>query len=123
MFGYWEKGIKRRSSHKDSYPNCYDISSAGHVPEGSTYEKLAIWELKEELGIIIEEHELCQIGETYSHSQYVFYEKDFHNIEVSRIYVLWYDGKFAIQEELSCVRWIELDECKKKWRKIHFWIV
>ena len=29
--------LQKRSKTKDSYPGCYDISSAGHIPAGSDY--------------------------------------------------------------------------------------
>lgn len=38
---------------KDSFPGCYDISSAGHIPAGDNYGQSAVRELKEELGIVV----------------------------------------------------------------------
>ena len=29
--------LQKRSADKDSYPNCYDISSAGHIPAGMDF--------------------------------------------------------------------------------------
>ena len=40
--------MQKRSQQKDSYPGCYDISSAGHVPAGVDYLPSALRELKEE---------------------------------------------------------------------------
>ena len=39
--------LQKRSEDKDSYPGCYDISSAGHIPAGSGYTESSIRELKE----------------------------------------------------------------------------
>lgn len=104
--------IQKRSPDKDSYPNCYDISSAGHILAGTTYEDSAVRELKEELGIDIQKEKLHQIGVTYSDTQNIFHGKNFHNVQVSRVYALWYDGEFVLQEEeLSSVKWIDLDLC------------
>lgn len=104
--------LQKRSANKDSYPNCYDISSAGHIPAGSSYTASAIRELQEELGIIAKEQDLHQIGISYSDSYHIFHDKPFHNVQVSKVFVLWYDGDFSLQEEeLSEVRWINLDEC------------
>lgn len=107
--------IQKRSSHKDSYPNCYDISSAGHIIAGSTYEDSALRELKEELGIEVKKDDLHQIGTTYSDTNNMFHGKNFHNVQVSRVYALWYDGDFILQkEELSAVEWISLEACIEK---------
>ena len=43
--------LQKRCADKDSFPGCYDISSAGHIPSGSGYVASALRELKEELGI------------------------------------------------------------------------
>lgn len=104
--------LQKRSANKDSYPNCYDISSAGHIPAGSSYTASAIRELQEELGVMAKEQDLHQIGISYSDSYHIFHDKPFHNVQVSKVFVLWYDGDFSLQEEeLSEVRWIDLDEC------------
>ena len=42
--------LQKRSHFKDSFPDCYDISSAGHIPTGVDFIPSAIRELKEELG-------------------------------------------------------------------------
>ncbi len=105
--------LQKRSLNKDSYPGCYDISSAGHIPAGSSYEISAIRELKEELGVDGKVEDLHFIGTTFSNSKNMFHGKVFHNVQVSRVYVFWYDGQFSLQqEELSEVIWMELNECK-----------
>ena len=43
--------LQKRSQQKDSYPGCYDISSAGHSPAGVDFIPSALRELKEELGL------------------------------------------------------------------------
>ena len=43
--------LQKRCQDKDSFPGCYDISSAGHIPAGADYIESALRELKEELGI------------------------------------------------------------------------
>ena len=43
--------LQKRSADKPSFPNCYDISSAGHIPAGGEFASSALRELKEELGI------------------------------------------------------------------------
>ena len=43
--------LQKRSAHKDSFPGCYDISSAGHIPAGQDFRESALRELREELGV------------------------------------------------------------------------
>ena len=43
--------LQLRSRTKDSFPGCYDISSAGHIPAGVDYIPSALRELREELGL------------------------------------------------------------------------
>ena len=38
--------LQKRCMQKDSFPGCYDISSAGHIPAGEEYIPSAIRELK-----------------------------------------------------------------------------
>ncbi len=107
--------MQKRSLNKDSYPGCYDISSAGHIPAGCSYKDSALRELKEELGVQAKKEDLHFIGISYSDSYHIFHGQPFHNVQVSRVYALWYDGDFVLQEEeLSEVCWIGLDECIEK---------
>lgn len=46
--------IVKRSPTKKSFPNRYDLAACGNVKAGETYEKAAIREVKEELGINID---------------------------------------------------------------------
>ena len=50
--------LQKRAEHKSSFPGCYDISSAGHIPAGNSYEVSALRELEEELGVKAEEKDL-----------------------------------------------------------------
>ena len=47
--------LQKRAEHKSSFPGCYDISSAGHIPAGIDFVKSGLRELQEELSIIISE--------------------------------------------------------------------
>ena len=46
-----EMFIQKRSAINDTYPNHWDVSSAGHLNVGEGYESAAKRELQEELGI------------------------------------------------------------------------
>jgi isopentenyldiphosphate isomerase len=133
-----EKGIRHRTSHvwlarmhngkcqillqkrcatKDSFPGCYDISSAGHIPAGVDYIPSALRELYEELGIKASEEELMPCGRRYIHYERTFYGKPFIDSQVTNVYLLWRDlepEKFNLQKsELDSVMWMELEECIK----------
>ena len=112
--------LQKRSENKDSYPGCYDISSAGHIPAGVDFVPSAIRELKEELGYEAKETELVYCGQRCFEFQQTFHGKPFHDNQVSNVYVLWLDWepeKFFLQkEEVSEVTWFELEACMEKVR-------
>ena len=54
--------LQKRSMEKDSYPGCYDISSAGHIPAGADFIPSALRELREELGLQARPEELILCG-------------------------------------------------------------
>jgi len=45
--------LQKRSPFKDSHPNMWDISSAGHLTADDNSLSVAIREIKEELGVDI----------------------------------------------------------------------
>ena len=65
--GSFDLLLQKRSSTKDSYAGCYDISAAGHVdagePAADHYRQAALRELSEELGIRAEAEQLHYMGE------------------------------------------------------------
>lgn len=107
--------LQKRSEDKDSYPGCYDISSAGHIPAGEDYIPSALRELKEELGVTVEAEELGYCGQRRFWFEKEFYGELFRDNQVSNIYCLWLDWEesdFVLQkEEVSKVRWMDFDEC------------
>ena len=108
--------LQKRCENKDSFPGCYDISSAGHIPAGVEYIDSAIWELKEELGVDIRPEALvyCVVKNIVFDS--VFHDKEFHDKQISKVFMLWLDmeeDEFSIQkEEIDEVRWMDFQECK-----------
>lgn len=107
--------LQKRSIYKDSFPGCYDISSAGHIHAGDDYLESALRELQEELGIMAEPQELRFIGVHKGMSDTEFYGKPFLNHEYSYVYV--YDGSsldtdsLKLQEdEVESVLWFDYEE-------------
>lgn len=107
--------LQKRSQNKDSFPGCYDISSAGHIPAGVDYISSALRELKEELGEEAAPEELHCCGVRHIRYEENFYGKPFRDNQVSKVYVLWRDKEpedFVLQrEEVEEVRWFEFDRC------------
>ncbi len=109
--------LQKRSDNKDSYPGCYDISSAGHIPAGVDYIRSALRELQEELGVIAEENDLHYCGQRRYQYEDEFYGKKFRDSQVSNIYAMWMDqeeNEFSLQkEEVSKVQWFHFEECMR----------
>lgn len=107
--------LQKRSAHKDAYPGCYDISSAGHIPVGSDYLESAVRELEEELGILAKPEELIFAGLHEEAEEDVFYGKPFRNHEISRVYI--YEKPVDVtelklqKEEVESVMWMDYEEC------------
>ena len=110
--------VQKRSATKDSYPSCYDISSAGHIPAGVDFKPSAIRELKEELGLDAKEEELQYCGTRRIRGEREFHGKMFRDNQVSNVYCIWRDiepEECTLQvEEVEEVRWIGLEECKER---------
>lgn len=109
--------LQKRCMAKDSYPGCYDISSAGHVPQGDDYLISAIRELKEELGLDIKPEEMEELGIINIKCDDVFHGREYHDKQVAKVYLLWIDedeSYFKCQpEEIDEVRWMDFEECKQ----------
>lgn len=107
--------LQKRSDNKDSFPGCYDISSAGHIPAGSTYLESAVRELQEELGITVNPMDLRFLGMHEGEVRTEFYGKPFHNHEMSAIFILEKNLKkeelHLQKEELSEVLWMDYAQC------------
>lgn len=110
--------LQKRSETKESFPGCYDVSSAGHIPAGMDFAESAIRELKEELGISASADELIFCWNRTMIWDDCFCGKPYHDRQYTRIFILWRDideDKFIIQkEEVDSVLWMDLDECIAK---------
>ena len=111
--------LQKRSQNKDSFPGCYDISSAGHIPAGIDWKPSALRELEEELGIMgVTEDDLILCGQRHIIHDEFFHDQPFHDRQLSNIYCLWLDidpESLTLQEEeVESVIWINLNDCIKK---------
>ncbi|MCD8335468.1 MAG: NUDIX domain-containing protein [Clostridiales bacterium] len=107
--------LQKRSQEKDSYPGCYDISSAGHIPAGVDFVPSALRELKEELGLDAAPEELVYCGQRRFSCHAIFHDRPFWDNQVSNVYALWRDVEpesLTLQEsEVESVRWFPFRDC------------
>lgn len=107
--------LQKRSAGKDSYPGCYDISSAGHVAAGDDYLESAIRELSEELGITASPDQLHFAGIHKGWFEDVFYGRPFRDYEFSYVYIYQepvdMDHLKLQPEEVESVRWMDFETC------------
>ena len=107
--------LQRRAKHKESFPDCYDTSSAGHIPAGDDYRESAIRELREELGVTAEEDDLIYCGIRRVIFDGEFNGNPFHDRQVSKVFMLWFDADesaFHIDPgEVDSVLWMNLTDC------------
>ena len=106
--------LQMRCAAKDSYPGCYDISSAGHIPAGAEFVGSALRELREELGVTLPADALQECGVRHFTFENVFHGRLFKDNQVSKVFCLWLDRdaeSFTVQkEEIDYVRWFGLEE-------------
>ncbi|MCD8145711.1 MAG: NUDIX domain-containing protein [Clostridiales bacterium] len=107
--------LQKRSQEKDSYPGCYDISSAGHIPAGVDFIPSALRELKEELGLDATPEELVYCGQRRFSCHSVFHDRPFWDNQISNVYALWRDvepEELTLQKsEVEEVRWFPFRDC------------
>lgn len=105
--------LQLRAAAKESYPERYDVSSAGHIPAGTGFVDSALRELREELGLEAVPAELVPCGMRRIRRRECFGGRSFVDNQVSRIYLLWRDvpeaGVRFQRSEIDGVRWIRLD--------------
>ncbi|MBI2634191.1 NUDIX domain-containing protein [Candidatus Peregrinibacteria bacterium] len=107
--------IQKRASGKDSFPDKWDASCAGHIDGDEESINTAIRELKEELGLEINASELQYLFETRETN--VTNNGRFIDNEIKDIYLLEQDidiNDLNLQaEEVSTVRFIHFQDLEK----------
>ena len=102
--------LQKRSATKKTHPNCWDISGAGHIKAGETISDGTIRELKEELGVEIEEKDLQYITTIKS-------TKNPKNMEFQYVYLLRCNKKieeYIFEDgEVSDVKYIFYKDLEK----------
>lgn len=109
--------LQKRCMEKDSFPGCYDISSAGHIPAGMDYVPSALRELREELGVTAQAEDLIPCGLKRVTVKNEFHEHPYVDRQVCNVYLMWMDRpaeEFVVQrEEIESVMWMEYQAVRK----------
>ncbi len=107
--------IQQRNPDKDTFPNLWDVSVAGHIEFGETPSKAALREIHEEIGLRLHSDALLYLGthlEKHKHCS-DFIDNELHHIYCSEL--LQPISSLKLQkEEVSKVRLINLEEIQKK---------
>jgi len=107
--------LQKRSANKDIYPNCFDISCAGHVSAGEKPIDTIIREAKEELSLDVNPKDLIFLGKRKLISENK--EKGLISREVNYVYLLDYKGKLEDlkidNHEVSEIKLFDINELKK----------
>jgi 16S rRNA (adenine1518-N6/adenine1519-N6)-dimethyltransferase len=93
LFTSSNKIILQQRAPSKTYPLCFDYSAAGHVQSGESYEKTAIAELKEELGITVDKLACVGIVRTYN------LKKSNKPRKLHHVFIGVHDGPFSIFHE------------------------
>ena len=110
--------LQKRSACKDSFPGCYDISSAGHIPAGVDFLPSALRELKEELGLDARPEELHYCGRRRILNRRIFNDRPFWDNQISNVYYMWRDvepNELSLQaSEVESVEWMDFGDCLRR---------
>ena len=115
---YTAKGeilLQQRSHKKDIFPLLWDVSAAGHIDAGESFEIAAIRETHEELGLLLKLQDLKKIGIHKHASSYAngsIQDNEFHHVFLAELKV---DINILTiqEEEVEALKLITFDELKK----------
>ena len=115
--GGWDVLLQKRSRDKDSYPDCYDVSSAGHLQAGDDFLPAALRELEEELGLRAQAEDLEFVGFRRAYREAFFCGRLFKDHEISAVYIYRKPVETSAlrlqKEELESVMWMDLVDCRR----------
>ena len=102
--------LQKRSANKLINPCCYDVSAAGHVPQGEEFRISAVREAAEELGIELQENKL----EFLNLHKSSYNCGNVHDNEIRAVYLcrekIDADNLILQDSEVDGVVWAEIDE-------------
>jgi len=106
--------MQKRSSKRESNPNMWIETTSGHIDAGDTSINAAVRELKEEIGLDVQEEELEYL---FTVKESSIHNGNFIDNEFVDIYLLNKDVDISIlvlqEEEVSGIRKIQYKELEK----------
>lgn len=78
--------LQLREPNMPTFPNCWDISSAGHISSGETSHQGVLREVSEELNLIVEDKECKYLGSVKN--ERVFKNGTYINKEFQDVYLI-----------------------------------
>ena len=106
--------LQKRSDNKDSFPGCFDVSSAGHVDVGEEFIDAAVRELKEELGIEAQKEDFIFLFTQKLMAKDVFHGSIFVSNEINNVYVLKDNVDVSYihyeEDEIQDILWMDTKE-------------
>lgn len=107
--------IQKRALQKETFPDLWDVSVAGHVSAGESIINSAIREVNEEVGLTVTKNDLIKIGirkSMHEHSNGIK-DYEFHHMFISKKNFVP-ENLLIQQEELSDLRLISVERFKNK---------
>lgn len=99
--------IQKRSASKDTFPNCWDISVAGHVDFEESYLEAAIRETQEEVGLLVTKQSLRLLGKLLIELPWETEFQQCYRIDLKTSHVITFP-----EDEVAEVMWINSDQLK-----------
>ena len=115
--------IQKRKEDKETFPNLWDISVAGHIGSGEIPINAAIREIKEEIDLTISKEQLNYIQ--------IFEEKHHHpngiiDHEIHHIYLAKLDCELSDltpqKEEVAALKLISIQELENNYTNNHLYV-
>ncbi len=99
--------VQQRAADKDTFPNLWDISVAGHIAADETPIDAALREIEEEIGWTITPNQLLLIARNLSKKvpKPDFYDHEFHYIYVAKL-TAPIDTLIVQEEEVAAIKLI-----------------
>lgn len=110
--GKLEVLLQKRAPNKRTWPDCYDISAAGHIDLGEDPLQAALRETEEEIGLALAPEDLKLIS---VHREYLIAPNGAIENELEWIYLveIAQDQNFTLQpNEVTSLQWMSLEDFK-----------
>ena len=115
---YTKKGevlLQQRSHKKAIFPLLWDVSAAGHIDAGESFENAAIRETHEELGLLLEPKHLTKIGVNKHLSSYnngAIQDNEFHHVYLAELKID-INNLTPQEEEVEALKLVSFKEFKR----------